>query len=156
MPSRAIALFQGKIHGEIEFYSQNNSKTTRITIRLSGFAAHSTHAIHIHEYGDTRKGCESLGGHFNPQSLQHGSYLLDGNNRHAGDLMNNIRANSKGEVKLVYRDPLVKLRGKNSVYGRSVVIHQGVDNLGKGKNRESKITGNAGGRIACAIIAHTK
>jgi Cu-Zn family superoxide dismutase len=33
-----------------------------------------------------------------------------------------------------------------------VVIHKGEDDLGLGFNKESKITGNAGARMACAII----
>jgi Cu-Zn family superoxide dismutase len=56
----------------------------------------------------------------------------------------------------------------NSIIGKSVVIHDGVDDLGKGglgpngevvdpKKRESSLkTGNAGGRMACAIIGMSK
>ena len=49
-------------------------------------------------------------------------------------------------------DNLVKLSGKYSVIGRSMIIHEDEDDLGKGGNEESLKTGNAGKRIACGII----
>ena len=52
-------------------------------------------------------------------------------------------------------DKLVKLKGKYSVIGRAFVIHQKEDDLGKGDNKESLVTGNAGKRIACGIIGIT-
>ena len=36
--------------------------------------------------------------------------------------------------------------------GRSIVIHALEDDLGKGTDAESKLTGNAGGREACCVI----
>jgi len=36
------------------------------------------------------------------------------------------------------------------------VIHEGVDDLGRGGHEQSKTTGNAGGRLACGVIGITK
>ena len=49
-------------------------------------------------------------------------------------------------------DKLIKLRGKYSIIGRSIVIHEDEDDLGKGGDKESTITGNAGKRLACGVI----
>ena len=36
--------------------------------------------------------------------------------------------------------------------GHAIVVHAGQDDLGKGGNAESLITGNAGGRLACCVV----
>jgi len=38
------------------------------------------------------------------------------------------------------------------ILGRAVVLHVNEDDLGRGGNDGSKLTGNAGGRIACGVI----
>jgi Cu-Zn family superoxide dismutase len=69
-----------------------------------------------------------------------------------GDL-GNIEAGADGKVTLDTKDHLIMIYGDvNNVIGRSLVLHAGVDDLGKGGNEESLKTGNAGARIACGII----
>lgn len=145
----AIAVFKGpKIYGHVLFRGKK-SKGANVEFHLSGFVPGETKAIHIHEFGDERKGCESLGGHWNSHNKNHGSILYDCCNRHDGDLINNLQADSKGKFIFQYFDPLIQVPES---YGRSVVIHHGVDDLGRGINKESLVTGNAGKRFACAII----
>lgn len=40
----------------------------------------------------------------------------------------------------------------NMMIQRTIVVHAGTDDLGKGGHAESKKTGNAGGRPACGVI----
>lgn len=47
---------------------------------------------------------------------------------------------------------MISLYGQYSVIGRTMVVHQDVDDLGKGGHELSLTTGNAGARIACGVI----
>ena len=70
-----------------------------------------------------------------------------------GDL-GNIEVDKEGKVDCKIKAKNIKLKGKYSIIGRSVVIHQKEDDCGNGNNEESLITGNAGKRIACGIIGY--
>jgi Cu/Zn superoxide dismutase len=48
------------------------------------------------------------------------------------------------------------LKGKACIIGRGLIIHADEDDLGNGANEASKINGNSGKRIACAIIGISK
>jgi Cu-Zn family superoxide dismutase len=149
----AIAVFDEKCaKGTVKFHQCTPKSKTNVKINLKSLPPNKIFACHIHEFGDTTNGCKSLGGHWNPQNKQHGSRRFDGVNRHAGDMLNNLESDNFGEVNYVYDDDLIFLHGNLNVFGRSVVLHDGVDDEGRGNNAESKITGNAGGRMACAVI----
>ena len=96
------------------------------------------------------------GGHYNPYNETHGSVEVTEYGRHAGDLRNNVTSDLEGKVVEEFYDELVTLYGPNSVFGRTLVIHDGIDDLGLGGNKESLITGNAGGRLACAVIGRAR
>ena len=155
----AIAVFNSpNVKGTVRFHQCVGENGVVVVFYLHNLPPNKTYAIHIHQYGDERDGCKSLGGHWNPLGAEHGSIAIDINNSHAGDLINNLTANNKGEFQGHYYDPRLQIRGdiNESIVGRSVVIHDGVDDLGLGNNKESKITGNAGGRMTCAIIGQSK
>lgn len=153
MNLEAVCVFQeSKIKGYILFNEDKDKKHIKITLNLKN-VPYGKHGFHIHTSGDLREGCKSLCSHFNPYNKTHGG--PNDKIRHVGDL-GNIEPNSKGIVKKVIYDNKIKLSGKNSIIGRSVIIHSGEDDLGRGGNRESLITGNAGSRIACGIIGYSK
>jgi Cu-Zn family superoxide dismutase len=153
----AIVFFdRDNIRGDVKFHQCNNKTPTHISINLSGFKPNQTHAMHIHEYCDLTQGCTSAGGHYNPFNKKHGNWKIHGKNRHVGDLINNIKSDAKGNVIISFIDDLVSLHDTSNIYGRSLVIHDGVDDLGLGINPDSLITGNAGCRITCGIIGLTK
>ena len=150
----AVAFFNHpNIKGTIELKEINKKVSITIDLKSNKFK-NSTHGFHIHEAGDLTDNCKSACSHFNPYNKNHGG--PDSKDRHVGDL-GNIIFNKKGECKMIMMDRLVKLRGnKANVIGRSIVIHENPDDLGKGGHSDSLSTGHAGGRITCAVIGFSK
>jgi len=148
----AIAVFTGKITGTVKF--TETEEGILINIDIQGLKKNAHHGFHVHEYGDVSSGCESMCSHFNPYNKSHGS--PNSKERHAGDL-GNIFTDAKGCAKYSFIDKVVKLRGtKTNIIGRGLIIHADKDDCGLGNNAESKITGNAGKRIACSVIGYRK
>lgn len=160
MSSNAIAVFnQHPLKGTVSFHQCAKHYNTIVSFNLSGLSPNSKHGIHIHRYGilTVENACDSTCEHYNPTGSMHGSMELHGSDRHAGDLINNIEVNSSGEFKYVYEDSMLNV---SDIIGRSVVIHSGVDDMGRWRNDYSNVerqkgsstTGNAGSRIACSVI----
>ena len=149
---KAVSIIIGKCNGfvELEEYGKDRVK---IILSIKNLKPNTSHAFHIHETGDMRNGCKSLKAHYNPHNKNHGG--PNDIDRHVGDF-GNINADNKGEVNMSFMSKSVKLSGKYSVIGRSFVIHDGIDDLGKGNNPESLKTGNAGGRMGCGIIGYAE
>lgn len=157
-----------KCSGTVKFHQCSPKHKTLIIFDISDLPVNTTRGIHIHRLGDLTKGCASLCQHWDPNPKQrHGSVELFGADRHVGDLVNNIVSDSNGQVKFSYYDDLVGLFSPYSVIGRSVVIHDRQDDLGIFRDEhgedgnftkraeESGKTGNAGARVACAVIGIT-
>lgn len=151
-PIIAVACFFGKIKGTVYFiqYSTNN---ITIEVDISGLSKNSLHGFHVHQAGDLTEQCTSMCAHFNPHNKNHG--CPGKKERHVGDLGNLITDN-KGCAKYSFMDNMIKLKGKNNIIGRGLIIHEDEDDCGDGGNSESLKTGNAGKRIACAVIGYAK
>ena len=144
----AVCVIESKtIQGVVRFRKYNNY--TLIFGRIVGLKPNQEHAIHIHECGDLTKGCESACAHYNPYSMNHGGPKSC--DRHVGDL-GNIKADSNGVAEFQMVDKLVQLNGPYNVIGRSVVIHEDIDDFGLGGHSDSLTTGHAGKRIGCGVI----
>ncbi|KAJ5653280.1 RNA-induced silencing complexnuclease component Tudor-SN [Penicillium lividum] len=151
---KAVAVIRGdsKIAGTVTFEQTAESAPTTITWNITGHDANAERGFHIHQFGDNTNGCTSAGPHFNPHGKTHGA-PTDAD-RHVGDL-GNFKTDAEGNANGSVQDKLVKLIGAESVLGRTLVVHAGTDDLGKGGNEESKKTGNAGPRPACVVFFPT-
>lgn len=153
-PVTAIAVFNDNIKGTVKFSEDLDNSQIKIYLNLSGLKPNSLHGFHVHEAGDLTDKCRSMCAHFNPYGNTHGCPGMK--QRHVGDL-GNIITNNKGEAKYTFYDNIIKLRGsKCNIIGRGLIIHEDEDDCGKGGNSESLKTGNAGKRIACAVIGYSK
>lgn len=152
---KAIAVLKGdsNVKGTVQF-EQEGDGPVKVTYNITGNEPNAKRGFHIHQFGDATNGCVSAGPHFNPYGVSHGDRSGDKETRHVGDL-GNIPTNAEGVAEGSFEDSLISLTGPNSIIGRSVVVHAGQDDVGKGVGAaaaESKKTGNAGGRNACGVI----
>ena len=117
-----------------------------IAIEVQGLPAGQWVAFHVHETGtcDHESGHESAGGHFNPESKEHG-FLSEGG-PHAGDMPNQY-VGGDGILRADVLNTFVSLGdGEDGITGRALMIHAGPD------DNESQPSGDAGDRLACAVI----
>jgi len=149
--TKAVAVLKGEYgaSGTVTLVQTAPGAKVTITGELQGLDPRAERGFHIHTAGDLSSGCASAGSHFNPLSQTHGAPTDV--SRHVGDL-GNVQSDAQGESKFTIEDSLVSLNGPLSVVGRAIVLHEGTDDLGRGKNEESLKTGNAGGRAACGVI----
>jgi len=148
---KAVAVVRGdsKISGQVTFEQTSESSPTTITWDITGHDPNAERGMHVHQFGDNTNGCTSAGPHYNPHGKTHGAPA--DSERHVGDL-GNFKTDGQGNAKGTVTDSLIKLIGEHSVLGRTIVVHAGTDDLGKGGSEESKKTGNAGARPACGVI----
>jgi Cu-Zn family superoxide dismutase len=153
-PIIAIAVFDNnKIKGTVKFTEDLQNNNIIIDIDISGLKKNALHGFHVHESGDLTDKCESMCAHFNPYNKNHGCPGMK--DRHVGDL-GNLETNQNGVATYKMTDNIIKLRGKANIIGRGLIIHADPDDCGMGNNKASLINGNAGKRIACAIIGYSK
>ena len=117
----------------------------RVDANVSGLKPNADHGFHVHEKGDCSSGDGmSTGGHFNPLGKAHGAH--GGMEHHAGDLPS-LKSDAAGNAKFsVLVDVITVSSGATSVVGRGMIVHRDPDDY------KTQPTGNAGPRIACAVI----
>ena len=144
----AVAEMSGRVAKGVVRMVQLNQNTCLFDGTIDGLSP-GDHGISVHELGDLTNGCDSCGEHYNPYGYRHGGRT--DTNRHLGDL-GNITANADGRAAFKFTDDQLKVW---DMIGRSLVVHQNPDDLGKGQHELSKINGNTGPGVACAIIARS-
>jgi len=149
------------IAGHIVFVQKgvNEPVTVKMNIKLTPPTMGKVlRGLHIHSFGlvvgsdNVTEVCDSTGPHYNPEKTTHGS--LSSTVRHPGDFGNVETIN--GEILEEIIVPGLKLYGDETIIGRSVVLHERVDDGGLGTVPASKLNGNAGPRIACGDIVFDK
>ncbi|ELV09526.1 copper chaperone for superoxide dismutase [Tupaia chinensis] len=145
----AVAILEGPgtVQGVVRFL-QLSPERCLIEGTIDGLEP-GLHGLHVHQYGDLTENCTSCGDHFNPDGTSHGG--PQDSVRHRGDL-GNVHADADGRAIFRIEDGQLKVW---DVIGRSLVIDEGEDDLGRGGHPLSKITGNSGERLACGIIARS-
>ncbi|XP_060103277.1 extracellular superoxide dismutase [Cu-Zn] [Heteronotia binoei] len=148
-PSTSLEGLQPQVTGRVLFKQGYPHGKLMAIFYLDGFPMDTDaagKAIHIHELGDLSNGCDSLGGHYNPFQVHHPN--------HPGDFGNFHPKNGRIRTLRVNLSP--SLHGPRTVVGRSVVIHENPDDMGKGNNKGSLEHGNAGKRLACCVIGYSQ
>jgi Cu-Zn family superoxide dismutase len=104
------------------------------------------HAYHVHEKGDcSAPDASSAGGHFNPGGHPHGA--PDAEHRHEGDF-GNLTAGKDGKATKTFVMKGITLDDSpTSIIGKGFIVHEKKDDF------KTQPTGNAGGRLACGVIA---
>jgi Cu-Zn family superoxide dismutase len=116
----------------------------RVRANVSGLKPGAEHGFHVHEKGDCSSGDGmSTGGHFNPTGKPHGPPRGD---HHAGD-MPSLVADSYGNASASFELKGVSVGGAApDLVGKGLIVHRDPDDY------KTQPTGNAGPRIACAVI----
>jgi Cu-Zn family superoxide dismutase len=116
-----------------------------VTAEIQGLKPNAEHGFHIHEKGDCSSGDGmSAGGHFNPDAKAHGAHGTGAH--HAGDLPSLV-ADSNGNAKLSFETSAISVgTGAKDIMVRGLIVHRDPDDY------KTQPTGNAGPRLACAVI----
>ncbi|GLD66884.1 extracellular superoxide dismutase [Cu-Zn] [Lates japonicus] len=143
-PSTSLPEGLPKVYGQVLFKQDYPHGKLKVLLRFSGFPREGNpepRAVHIHQYGDLSRGCDSTGGHYNPHGVHHPN--------HPGDFGN--FEPQQGRITAMIESDATLFDGM-SVIGRAVVVHEKIDDLGRGGDAGSLLHGNAGRRLGCCII----
>lgn len=106
------------------------------------------HGFHLHQVGqcDPADGFKSAGDHLALEGQEHGFMAAGG--PHSGDMPNQF-VGSDGVLKAHVLAPAIALQDEATVFdadGTAIVVHAAPDDY------SSQPSGNAGDRVACAVI----
>jgi Cu-Zn family superoxide dismutase len=135
---------QSKVRGTVTF--TKTSHGIHVQGEISGLTP-GEHGFHVHEFGVWNEDGMASGGHFNPTGAPHAAH--DSPKRHVGD-MGNIKADDNGVATVDLDDTQMSFDGPTSIIGRGLVVHAKADDL------KTQPSGDAGGRLAVAIIGVAK
>ncbi len=144
---RAVAQLQGttgsSVSGTVNFV-QNGDKVM-VSGEVRGLKPDAEHGFHVHEKGDCSSGDGmSTGGHFNPGGQPHGNHADMAH--HAGDIPS-LKADANGVATISFESRTIAVgSGSTDIVGRGLIVHRDPDDY------KTQPTGNAGPRLACAVI----
>lgn len=120
----------------------------KVSGTITGLKPGAEHGFHVHEKGDCSSGDGmSTGGHFNPGGKSHGHH--GHGDHHAGDLPS-LKADASGNASFSFESRTIRVgSGDNNIVGKGLIVHRDPDDY------KTQPTGNAGPRLACAVIAAT-
>lgn len=129
-----------KVSGTVEFKDVDGD-SVKVTYNLKNLPKNQTLGMHIHEMANcTSKDAMSAGKHYLKLN-EGGGTSTDSPGQHAGDLLQ-ITSDSNGRSKGSFVAPNLTITGTNAISKRSIVIHDGADNVDE----------PAAKRIACGVI----
>ena len=136
---------QGKEVRGLVLFREMDAQHVMVHARVIGLKPIAEHGFHLHENGQCASpDGASAGGHFNPAKAAHGPQDAE---HHAGD-MPNLKADGNGVADQKFIIQGVSLSpGPTSIDARSVIVHADPDDF------RSQPAGNAGPRLACAVVA---
>lgn len=114
------------------------------------------HGFHIHQTGECDPPFDSAGGHYNPDSADHG--------QHAGDLPV-LAVNEDGTARARFTTDRFTVAELFDDDGSAVIVHEGRDNYANiparyhseqadepGPDQDTLSAGDAGDRFACGVV----
>jgi Cu-Zn family superoxide dismutase len=147
MGHRAIAKLEptrgNPTNGSVTFVQTADG--VQVSGEIRGLKPESEHGFHVHEKGDCSGGDGmGTGGHYNPGAKPHGHHGMG--EHHTGDLPS-LKADRFGVAAFSYVSRTLSVAGpSNDIVGRGLIVHRDPDDY------KTQPTGNAGPRLACAVI----
>ena len=130
--------------GTVTFVQSGN--VVKVSGSIIGLKPNAEHGFHVHEKGDCSSGDGmSTGGHFNPGGKSHGHHGMG--EHHTGDLPS-LKADANGAATFNFESSTIRVGSTaNDIVGKGLIVHRDPDDY------KTQPTGNAGPRLACAVIA---